>query len=579
MMHFLAGLPRSGSTLLGALLSQRPDTHVSATSNLISVMGAAAIAWKSGPQVQSGDAPLDKLYPMLHALAAAHYVDAPAAVIDKNRGWPTPQVMATMEKVQGSPPRIIATVRPIAECLASFMRVSKFDGAPKDFIKHSQLAAHLFDSYATLKAGFEAAPNNFLFIEYDDLVVDPQAACDHAADFLDLPRFVHALDGLVNPVPEKDSETWGLPGLHDIRATVERLHYSPKDVLGDKLWAFYQGGEFWNDRAEPEPTANILDLQVEAGLRGDFDRGRALCDLADPDDARAQFNRGWYLLREGKFREGYHALDMGREIGVFGNQGQSAMPRWDGRTLRGETILLNLEGGLGDQIHGARFARDIQARGGKVVVAGAPELASILIDCPGVSAFVESRAAGGVFHHLWTPSMSTPLPLGLSWETIDGSPYIAAPEIAKRPGRLRVGLRLAGNPKFEHEQHRKFDPSPLFDLDAELVSLQRDWEGDIPAHIETPSLATWDDTRAAIARLDLVITSCTSIAHLAGAMGKPTWIITPILSYYLWALPGDTTPWYKSVRLFRQTVYGDWADPMTRIAQALATGECDVAVG
>jgi len=83
-------------------------------------------------------------------------------------------------------------------------------------------------------------------------------------------------------------------------------------------------------------------------------------------------------------------------------------------------------------------------------------------------------------------------------------------------------------------------------------------------------LEHWEQTRAAVAGCDLVITSCTSVAHLSGAMGIPTWVVVPVLPYYLWAPPGDTTVWYDSVKLYRQEVFGDWTAPFKRIAADLA---------
>jgi len=84
-------------------------------------------------------------------------------------------------------------------------------------------------------------------------------------------------------------------------------------------------------------------------------------------------------------------------------------------------------------------------------------------------------------------------------------------------------------------------------------------------------MKTWKDTAEIIASMDLVISSCTSIAHLSAAMGKETWVISPILPYYIWALPIDTSPWYKNVKLYRQTQYGNWDNPFERIEKDLHT--------
>jgi hypothetical protein len=115
----------------------------------------------------------------------------------------------------------------------------------------------------------------------------------------------------------------------------------------------------------------------------------------------------------------------------------------------------------------------------------------------------------------------------------------------------------------------------LTDIEGiDFFSLQRD-EGseELPATSPVfnlgPNLETWEDTAAAITHLDLVISSCTSVPHLSAALGKPTWVISPLSGYYIWATPGDTSPWYPSVRLFRQSTFNDWSTPLASVRQHL----------
>jgi hypothetical protein len=278
-----------------------------------------------------------------------------------------------------------------------------------------------------------------------------------------------------------------------------------------------------------------------------------------PLDDRAAFNRGWYALRHGNLKEGFELLDRGRTEDVFGNANPSAMPRYDGRPLNGEIVLLALEGGRGDQIHAARWAREIVSRGGVCVVSCIPELAPLMMLVDGISAVVESRAAGGVYHDYHVLGMSG----YLSFLTVNSAPYI--PCRSHKPSG-KIGLRWAGNPKFEHEQHRVFDPTVLFTLPSELVSLQRDVAIDnIPDHVQKPCLDTWLHTKAVIEGLDMVVTSCTSVAHLSAAMGKETWIISPVLPYYLWADGKDNSIWYRNVRMFRQEKFGEWKDTLNKV--------------
>ncbi len=312
---------------------------------------------------------------------------------------------------------------------------------------------------------------------------------------------------------------------------------------------------------------HLLDLQLEAGLRGDFEKGWEIAQLLPQDDPRAAFNRGWYLLRQGKLQEGHRLLDQGRFLNVFGNRHiGSDKPIWDGKTPG--ISVLNLEGSVGEQIHVERFAKNIRDRGCTVVVTCSKELIPILKDVVGVSAIVRHENMREAFHDYWVPSMSAIVVLGLEYENLSGRPYI--PRTADSEGK--TGLRWSGNPKFEHEQHRLFPADLLFDAarGMDCISLQRDEGSELkPDWVNKVPLDTWEDTRRAISTCSKVITSCTSVAHLSAAMGVETWIVVPILSYYLWALPGERTPYYDSVTLFRQAVHSDWRVPFDAVASRL----------
>ena len=301
----------------------------------------------------------------------------------------------------------------------------------------------------------------------------------------------------------------------------------------------------------------MLDLELEASLRGDFSKAWDIAQQLEkerPECDRAAFNRGCHLMHRGDLLGGHECLERGRNEKVFGNSPVSNQPRWNGEP---GTVLLQLEGGLGDQIHGYRYAFDIRDRGNSVVVSCSPELATLFKDDFIV---VQNSAAGGVYHDYYCPAMSAPLTLGLTYDGLSGKPYI------KRDGDSegKVGVRWSGNPQFEHEQHRVFPPQLMWDFvqNYDCISLQKD-SVEAPSWMETPSLDTWEDTRKALSQCDLVVTSCTSVAHLAGAMGVATWIVVPILPYYLWALPGKSTPYYDSVTLLRQERYGSWVEPFT----------------
>jgi hypothetical protein len=446
----------------------------------------------------------------------------------------------------------------------------------EEFLTSGSLTKHLKSSYVTLQQGYEYDKESFLFVEYEDLIANPKAEIDRIHAFLELPAFdydYNNIDG--STVKEDDENLHGYSGLHDIKPVLERQHNdSSKEILKHYYSSFCQP-EFWLDKPRTVPELHDLDLQLAAGRMGNFEEGWRLAqkmEEEEPWNNRAAFNRGWYQMWKGNLLEGEKLLYRGRTEGVFGNPvPTSPMTIWDGKSQG--IVMLNLEGGLGDQIHGMRYVKYIVDRGCKVIVACSGQLAGIFRNVEGVTAVIQHEALFGVIHDFWLPSMSAAMVLGLEYTDISGKAYISRPDVPKST-KFRIGLRWQGNPHFEHEQYRVFPSELLFDavkgVDAEVISLQRD-EGaqHRPDWVKEVPLDHWEQTAESIASCDLVITSCTSIAHLAAAMGVATWIVVPVLPYYLWAPPTNTTVWYDSVTLFRQTIFGDWRSPFINISAKL----------
>jgi hypothetical protein len=170
--------------------------------------------------------------------------------------------------------------------------------------------------------------------------------------------------------------------------------------------------------------------------------------------------------------------------------------------------------------------------------------------------------------------MSAVVPLGLEMRDLSGAPYLEKP-MSIKGRKKRIGLRWQGNSKFEHEHNKKFPYELMFeavkDIDAEFVSLQRD-EGmeACPAWVKQVPLNTWQDTQQVVAGCDLVISACTSVSHLSSAMGVETWLITPVMPYFLYSIDGDKTPYYDAMKLFRQKTYGEWSDPFNEVKEQLS---------
>jgi hypothetical protein len=575
-LHFLSGIPRSGSTVLAAILNQNPMTHVSTTSGLVHALDGLANTWHSAGLLNENDPTREKLAQTMRGCIDAFYEDTDKPVIiDKSRGWPIPQIMGAMAQVIGRPCKVIATVRPVPDCMASFVRVAK----PADldeFMYSGQLADHLKAAYLSLEAGYQAMPENFLFVEYDKLLADPRAELARIHEFLELPAYDYDfsnIDG--SSVKEDDENLHGYAGMHDVKPVLAKQHNDKsKDLLKHHYNQFCQP-EFWSGGTRTMPELDDLDLQVAAGKMGDFAEGWRLSEKLNaerPNDHRAAYNRSWYLLKQGQIGEGYKQMDRGRYCGIIGERRpDTPAPEWDGKTKG--TILLYCDHGLGDQIHQVRYARDLVARGNKVVVCCSGQLAGLFSGIEGVSAVVQVGAEFGVFHDFWCYGMTAPNYLGYEMSDLRGDPYITKPTTIK--GRKkRIGIRWQGNSKFEDDHNKRFPYELLFsaikDADAEFISLQRDEGAEAcPVWVKQVPLNTWADTQAAVASCDLVISSCTSVSHLAAAMGVETWVVIPVMGYYLYALDGDKTPYYDTMTLFRQEVFGEWEAPFEKIKERL----------
>lgn len=318
-----------------------------------------------------------------------------------------------------------------------------------------------------------------------------------------------------------------------------------------------------------------LDIALSAAIDGHLDISeKILREQPEQDDARVMFNLGWHEMRHGNLKRGLEMMDAGRFINVFG------LPRipgeiWRDQDLSGKTLLFRCENGFGDQIMNFRFAKDFATKGANVVVSCDKSLKQIFSRHGFIC--IDSEVTDNVYYDYWVPSMSAAHILGYDTNNFPSKPYMTAEprKLYSKEGTLKVGIRWAGNPEFEHQQHRRFDPQPLIDLHnipgVTLYSLQRDEDliDGLPFADLRDQMKTWEDTASIIAGLDLVITSCTSIAHLAAALGKETWIIVPVLPYYAWAVPGNKSVWYESARLFRQEKYGEWDAPLNAVRAAL----------
>lgn len=311
----------------------------------------------------------------------------------------------------------------------------------------------------------------------------------------------------------------------------------------------------------------------------------------DPKSVSTRYNRSLALLQAGDYEQGWKEYEWRWERPTMPPR-HTHRPRWDGSPLDGRTVLLWAEQGLGDAIQFVRYAALVQAQGGRVVLECPPPLVPLFTSCAGIDRLVAEGEALPEFD-VQAPLLSLPRLVGTTLEDVPAHlPYLAAePERVERwrqalgmvPG-FKVGVVWQGNPRFQWDRHRSFPLACLAPLAAvagvRLFSLQkgpgaeqvRRVSGNFIVHeLEGLDAAggAFLDTAAVMRCLDLVVTADTAAAHLAGALGVPVWVALAQVADWRWLRGREDTPWYPTLRLFRQERLGDWNDVFSRMADKL----------
>jgi tetratricopeptide (TPR) repeat protein len=381
----------------------------------------------------------------------------------------------------------------------------------------------------------------------------------------------------------------------------------------------------------PEAHFNFSNALMEKGqLHESIAAGRQAMALR-PDFPEAHRNLSLALLLEGDFRQGWEEYEWRSKCKDFRSRPWNfPQPQWDGSDLANRTILIHMEQGLGDAIQFARYVPLVAERGGKVIFACYPQLRRLLQGISGITTWLAPGEAIPPFD-VHCPLLSLPRAFGTTLESIPAKvPYLSSEptlsqswqtRLAAVPSALKVGLVWAGNPSHKTDRNRSMklaDLAPVMRVSGvRFFSLQK---GEAAMQAKTPpegmELVDWTgelndfaDTAALIDNLDLVISVDTAVAHLAGAMGKPIWLMLPFAPDWRWMearegkaeggrrkvegedfdlsspapslfrLPPSgfrlsSSPWYPTARLFRQPAAGDWERVIAEVADAFASLVC-----
>jgi tetratricopeptide (TPR) repeat protein len=320
------------------------------------------------------------------------------------------------------------------------------------------------------------------------------------------------------------------------------------------------------------------------------------------DHADAHFNQALALLTLGNYRRGFAEYEWRWRRTGMPPQKSRGRPLWLGEyPLARKTILLHAEQGLGDTIQFARYVPRIAASGAKIVLEVQAELKTLMVGLDGAAAVIARGEAAPPFD-VHCPLGSLPLAFKTEPSAVPAPiPYLAADaaQVAKWSARLgalarpRIAIAWSGNASHDNDRNRSIafarlaplfsslNPPPLAGEGREgasFISIQRDVRSEDAAALAGASRVThiggelqdFSDTAAVLALADLVIAVDTAPVHLAGAMGRPVWVLVPFAPDWRWTRDGETTPWYPTARLFRQTELGDWNGVIARVRDELA---------
>ncbi len=307
----------------------------------------------------------------------------------------------------------------------------------------------------------------------------------------------------------------------------------------------------------------------------------------DADYADAHFGLAFSYLLQGDLAKGWPEYEWRWQSSNSGaEERDDQTPRWQGESLKGKRILIYSEQGAGDAIQFARFLPQLAAMGAEVVLQCPASLSELLGNVEGVTSVIDTHEDAPSCNYQ-LPIMSLPLLLDITLEKIPASPYLHIdpashniPLNGAKENTLKVGLCWSGS-KLHINNHRRSMPAQYLSCwqmeGIELISLQLadELEGEYLPSAELPLLTPMDrvsnytDTAQLLSQLDLVITIDTSVAHLAGAMGKPTWLLLPYAPDWRWLLERNDSPWYPALQLFRQPQPGAWDKVAELVKQSL----------
>jgi len=323
-----------------------------------------------------------------------------------------------------------------------------------------------------------------------------------------------------------------------------------------------------------------LDQQLYHSIKGNIQESNRLLNellIERPNDLKVKYNSAYMYLNQGNFRLGMENLNLGRYVNVFGSPPLPKYKLLQGK-VKNKTILINLEGGFGDNFLGLKFARELHKLNNKIITLGHSSLTNLISRQSYIKKHYSNIDDITDYIDFWLPSLASELILNYTKYSqlprdrhifLPDSPNSAAQNIVKN----KLGIKFQGGKAFEHDKYRSPEINQIITTlekvkhKYEIYSLEKD-NIDLPDWIIKSNIDDWEDCAKLISSMDCVLSTCTAVAHLSAGMNQNTIIMIPVLPYWVWAyLKDDNTSYYYSnkTKIIKQSEFGKWDDVLESV--------------
>lgn len=602
MLFFLGGLPRSGSTVLGSILKQNPNIHVTGTSPTVHLLQTISNNIQNAPYYHSNSYSSSREYLVnicksVITTINKHY--GKPIVIDKNREWVNPQTIKLLQDILGGKDKvkIIATVRDIPDCVVSYLRITKKnDRDLLDFIENehsNQLLTTVKISYIYNLLASLNFPSNIHFVEYESLLNSPKDEMNKIHNFLELPLFTYNYNNLQDTKKEEENDlVWNIPNLHKVYPKLQKQHSESSVTVLQKHYDRWLYPKFWGkgNFVDVHFTNNLDKIPYQITnflLNGDDEKATEIIKNTTDDSFGVKFYKGYYEIKNDNFITGLKLLNLTRVDNLFHEHIPRSLQKyfWKGESKR--TIVIFFEGSEGEQIFYSRYLPLLSKKNCKIVVFCSLTLISFFNSFDNVLISIDINTKyNNPYLNLDTLFqcnnliVSSMLPYYFSKNSHHFINTFVKTTQKTNQSYFKVGLVLneselanIDNSIFKTLFHKDIIPYIISkqanNIDETYVkNTFKEYTKDIKhINVNNKGLVLTQSVIEDINECNIIITFNSDICHFCGTINKEVWYIGPFFLPYL--LSDTKLRQYKKLKIFKQKKIGDWKAVLNDVKQQL----------